>query len=174
MKRRQIYLAGGCYWGTEHYVKMIKGVLSTEVGFANGNTAHPTYAQVCSHTTGYAETVKVEYDADVLELNVLLSLFYKTIDPTSVNRQGADVGDQYRTGVYYVDEDDVDIIRESLARLALEYSAPIVVEVEALHNFYPAHDDHQDYLTKNPGGYCHVSPSLFAFVKRWSGVAEEE
>lgn len=168
MQIKTIYLAGGCYWGVEHYVKMIKGVVATEVGFANGNVENPTYEQVCSHETGFAETVRVDYDADILDLEVLLMLFYKIIDPTSLNKQGEDVGNQYRTGVYYVDGQDGDVIKRSLSLLAMEYATPIVVEVEPLHNFYAAHDAHQDYLTKNPNGYCHVSSDLFAFIKQWS------
>lgn len=162
---KTIYLAGGCYWGTEHFLKQIHGVLDTTVGFANGNVPNPTYKQVCTHTTGFAETVCVHYDDVALEQ--LLELYFMTIDPTSVNRQGEDEGDQYRTGIYYTDPADLPVIQQSISQLAQRYEAPIVIEVEPLRNFYPAHDDHQDYLDKNPHGYCHINPELFSIAKRW-------
>ena len=162
---KTIYLAGGCYWGTEHFLKQIHGVLDTTVGFANGNVPNPTYKQVCTHTTGFAETVCVHYEDVALEQ--LLELYFMTIDPTSVNRQGEDEGDQYRTGIYYTDPADLPVIQQSISQLAQCYEAPIVIEVEPLRNFYPAHDDHQDYLDKNPHGYCHINPELFVIAKRW-------
>jgi methionine-S-sulfoxide reductase len=160
MKKR-IYLAGGCFWGTEKYLSLIPGVLRTEVGYANGLTANPSYEDVCRRDTGHAETVLVEYDPAVLELSRLLSLFFRAIDPTSINRQGADRGVQYRTGIYYVDEEDSPAIRRSLEELQKEYSKPLAVEYEALKNYYPAEEYHQKYLDKNPGGYCHIGPSVF-------------
>jgi methionine-S-sulfoxide reductase len=158
---KQIYLAGGCFWGTEKYLSLIPGVLRTEVGYANGNTAAPGYEDVCYRDTGHAETVKVEYDPAALDLPALLSLFYQAIDPTSINRQGADRGTQYRTGIYYVDEADSPVIRESLGELQKRYDKPLAVEAEALKNYYPAEEYHQKYLDKNPGGYCHIG--LVAF-----------
>ncbi len=167
---KTIYLAGGCYWGTEHFLKQVHGVLDTTVGFANGNVPNPTYNQVCTHTTGFAETVCVCYDDVALEQ--LLELYYMTIDPTSVNRQGEDEGDQYRTGIYYTDPADLPVIQQSIRQLASRYKAPIVIEVEPLRNFYPAHEDHQDYLDKNPFGYCHINPELFSLAKRWKPNGE--
>src|SRR5574344_167767 len=161
-----IYLAGGCYWGTQHFLKQITGVLSTTVGFANGNTPNPTYEQVCSHTTGYAEPVRVDYDPDQVSLNFLLQLSYHPIDPTSVNRQGEDRGDQYRTGIYYTDPTDLPVIQQSVAELATSYNVPIAIEVMPLRNFFPAHTAHQDYLDKNPQGYCHIDPALFELAKK--------
>ena len=111
---KSIYLAGGCYWGVEKYISEISGVLSTEVGFANGDTENPTYQQVRYENTGHAETVKVEYDPEKLPLTALLYLFYKIIDPTSVDQQGEDIGHQYRTGVYFSDGENEAIIRDSL------------------------------------------------------------
>jgi methionine-S-sulfoxide reductase len=99
MKKSEIYLAGGCFWGTEHFLNLIDGVVSTEVGYANGTTENPTYQEVCKNNTGHAETVRVIYDADKISLEKILSLFFKIIDPTSLNRQGGDVGKQYRTGI---------------------------------------------------------------------------
>jgi len=156
-----IYLAGGCFWGMEKYLASIRGVISTEVGYANGNKLNPTYEEVCKANTGHAETVKVEYDRDIIGLEFLLDIYYQAIDPTSVNRQGGDVGTQYRTGIYYVDEQDRPIIERSIAELAKKYTAPIAIEVKPLENFSPAEEYHQRYLEKNPGGYCHIGEHLF-------------
>lgn len=167
MRRKTIYLAGGCYWGTEKYVSNIFGVLDTEVGFANGSVAAPSYAQVKHGDTGHAETVRVEYDADVLTLRELLELFYRIIDPTALDRQGPDCGHQYRTGVYYADVEDEAIIRASLRALQLSVDKPVVVECLPLACFYPAEEAHQQYLDKHPGGYCHVPFAQIAAVKSW-------
>lgn len=160
----EIYLAGGCFWGTEKYLSCIRGVLSTQVGYANGNTENPTYEEVCRNNTGHAETVRVVYDPAVLPLELLLELYYESIDPVSVNRQGGDVGTQYRTGIYYVDEKDRPVIDRSIAKLQKNYSKPIAIEVEPLKNFYPAEEYHQKYLDKNPFGYCHIPKAKFAFA----------
>ncbi|GHT98571.1 hypothetical protein FACS1894142_5070 [Spirochaetia bacterium] len=153
---KQIYLAGGCFWGTEKYLAIIPGVTATAVGYANGRTANPSYEEVCRNNTGHAETVRVEYDQTVLTLPFLLDLFYDAIDPTSLNRQGHDSGTQYRTGIYYVDAADPPVILNSIAALQTKYDRPIVVEVLPLANYYPAEEYHQKYLEKNPGGYCHI------------------
>ena len=163
---KEIYFAGGCFWGTEHFFKLIHGVTNTEVGFANGNTDHPTYKEVYTDTTGYAETVHVVYDEHIADLEFLLNMFFKAIDPTSLNRQGHDEGTRYRTGVYYTDESDLPIIRKVFAQQQALLSHPIVVEVEPLRNFYTAEDYHQDYLDKNPDGYCHLPLELFAFARQ--------
>lgn len=161
----QIHIAGGCFWGTEKYLSSLEGVVATEVGYANGRTENPSYEDVCYKNTGHAETVKVEYDPNVLPLGELLKLFYEVIDPTSVNRQGYDVGTQYRTGIYYIDENDLPIIKESLKELKREYPVPLAIEVEPLNNYYPAEEYHQKYLDKNPGGYCHIGEEEFAKAK---------
>jgi methionine-S-sulfoxide reductase len=158
---KEIYLAGGCFWGAEKYFSLIKGVHETGVGYANGNTANPGYEDVCRRNTGHAETVKVIYDPAVLNLEKLLSLYYEVIDPTSVNRQGADRGTQYRTGIYYVDETDRPVIDSSIGELQKKYSKPVAIEVEPLRNYYPAEEYHQKYLDKNPGGYCHIGQDAF-------------
>ena len=165
MNLKTIYLAGGCFWGTEHFLSMVHGVESTEVGYANSNVPNPTYKEVCTGTTGAAETVKVVYNADSVSLPFLLSLYFDTIDPTSLNKQGNDRGTQYRTGIYYTEESQKPLIEESLAQLQKEYSRPLAIEVGPIRNFYEAEDYHQDYLDKNPGGYCHISPRLFAMAK---------
>ena len=163
---QEIYFAGGCFWGTEHFFKLIHGVTNTEVGFANGNTNHPTYKEVYTDTTGYAETVHVVYDEQIADLEFLLNMFFKAIDPTSLNRQGHDEGTRYRTGVYYTDDSDLPVIRKVFAQQQALLSHPIVVEVEPLRNFYTAEDYHQDYLDKNPDGYCHLPLELFAFARQ--------
>lgn len=163
---KEIYFAGGCFWGTEHFFQQIRGVVGTEVGYANGNTESPTYEEVISHTTGFAETVKVKYDSEQVDLKLLINLYFKTIDPTSINKQGNDRGDQYRTGIYYTNKADESIIKEEVQKLAKNYSKPIVVETIPLKNFYRAEDYHQDYLDKNPGGYCHIEPGLFEMARK--------
>lgn len=163
---KEIYLAGGCFWGTEHFLKQIEGVEATQVGYANGNIANPTYEQVCTGSTNFAETVKVEYNAEKVDLPFLIDLFFKTIDPTSMNRQGGDQGTQYRTGIYYTESADLALIKEIVQRLAKGYTRPLVVEIKPLENFYAAEDYHQDYLDKNPGGYCHVHPDLFDLARK--------
>lgn len=167
MNTRTIYLAGGCYWGVQKYVSNIFGVLETEVGFANGQVEAPSYQQVKHGDTGHAETVRVVYDADRLRLEELLTLFYRIIDPTSVDRQGHDAGHQYRTGIYFTEAEDEPVIRASLAQLQASLAEPVAVECLPLACFYPAEEYHQRYLDKNPGGYCHVPFSQIEAVKAW-------
>lgn len=165
MNIREIYFAGGCFWGTEHFFKQIRGVISTQVGYANGNTTNPTYKEVYTDTTGFVEVVRVEYNLEIIKLQKLIDLFFKTIDPTSLNKQGEDVGTRYRVGIYYNNEEDKEIINHSLRELAKQYEKPIVVENEILKNFYAGEEYHQDYLDKNPNGYCHISLDLFEMAK---------
>ena len=158
---KEIYLAGGCFWGVEKYLYQIPGVAYTSVGYSNGKTADPTYEEVCYANTGHAETVKVTYDSNKVTLGFLLSLFYKVIDPTSVNKQGNDKGVQYRTGIYYTDPADLPVIQESIANLQKKYLRKIAIEVAPLDNYYEAELYHQKYLDKNPGGYCHIGSGAF-------------
>ena len=164
-KESVIYLAGGCFWGTEHFLKQINGVTSTQVGYANSIIDNPSYQEVCTGKTGAAETVRCTYNPDILSLSLLLDLYFKTIDPTSLNKQGNDRGTQYRTGIYYTDENDKEIIENAVALLSTKYSKPIVIEVMPLENFYSAELYHQDYLDKNPSGYCHINPQLFKMAR---------
>lgn len=157
----EIYLAGGCFWGMEKYLSLIRGVQNTQVGYANGATANPTYEDVCRRGTGHAETVRVEYDPALLPLDRLLSLYYEAVDPTALNRQENDRGVQYRTGIYYTDPSDLPVIRRSLDALQSALDKPIAIEALPLQNFHPAEDYHQKYLDKNPGGYCHIGPDKF-------------
>ena len=162
---REIYLAGGCFWGTEHYFKQIEGVVETEVGFANGHTENPTYKEVYTDETGYAETVLVRYKPDVVGLEFLLRMFFKAIDPISLNKQGHDEGTRYRTGIYYTDVSDLPVIEKVFAEEQAKYKVPLAVEKQPLQNFYQAEEYHQDYLDKNPEGYCHLPVELFKFAK---------
>lgn len=155
--KKVIYLAGGCFWGVEGYFKKLPGVYETEVGYANGNTENTDYANVAA--TDHAETVKVCYDKSVISLEEILLHYFRIIDPLSVNRQGNDIGRQYRTGVYYIDDTDSKII-DKIFSYEEELHGPIAVEKSALKNFIKAEDYHQDYLDKNPGGYCHIDISL--------------
>jgi peptide methionine sulfoxide reductase msrA/msrB len=163
---KEIYLAGGCFWGTEHYFKQIEGVTDTEVGFANGHTENPTYKEVYTDTTGHAETVRIVYNEQVASLEFLLQMFFKAIDPLSLNRQGHDEGTRYRTGVYYTDDEQLAVIRKVFAEQQSTLPQPIAVEVEPLRCFYPAEAYHQDYLDHNPDGYCHLPLELFAFARQ--------
>lgn len=150
-----IYLAGGCFWGTQKFFDQFEGVISTETGYANGPDAAPTYQDVCKNS-GHAETVKIEYDPAVISLTELLNYFFMVIDPLSVNRQGHDVGIQYRTGIYYTDESQLPEIKAVYKEQEEKAGAKLAVEMEPLQNFFRAEEYHQKYLDKNPGGYCHI------------------
>lgn len=154
-----IYLAGGCFWGVEGYFKRIEGVKDTTCGYANGKTENPSYEDVCRHDTGHAETVKVDFDDEVISLEDLLIYYFRIIDPVSVNKQGNDVGTQYRTGIYYTDESQLTVIKAAIEREQRKYNEKIAVEVLPIENFYTAEEYHQDYLDKNPNGYCHINLS---------------
>lgn len=166
---QDLYFAAGCFWGAERYFRLLDGVVETEVGYANGRTAQPTYEQVYTDTTGFAETVHVRFDPAITPAGELVRLFLRAIDPTSVNQQGEDRGTRYRTGVYYTDEQFLPAIRAELDRCQESLGQPLAVECGPLQNFYRAEEYHQDYLTKNPTGYCHLSPALFAFAKSYKG-----
>ena len=172
-KTKDIYLAGGCFWGTEHYFKQMKGVLGTEVGFANGHTENPTYKEVYTDETGYVETVCVKYNPDEVSLEFLLQMFFKAIDPLSLNKQGHDEGTRYRTGIYYTDAEDLSVIDRVYAEEQKKYGQPLAVEKLPLKRYYPAEEYHQDYLEKNPSGYCHLPQSLFEFAKKMSTSRSE-
>ena len=152
---KTIHLAGGCFWGCQKYFDLMDGVRETEVGYANGPTANPSYEEVKRHA-GHAETVRIAYDPDVLPLRALLEAYFQVIDPTSVNKQGEDEGVQYRTGIYYTDAADLPVIETALAALAARHDRPLAIALKPLECFYPAEEYHQKYLEKNPNGYCHI------------------
>jgi len=164
MNRRTVYLAGGCFWGVQKFFDQFDGVLATEVGYANGPDAAPTYREVCD-SSGHAETVRVDYDEDAISLERLLELYFMVIDPLSVNRQGNDRGIQYRTGIYYTDASQLPTIEAACAVERGKVGAPLAVEVMPLENFFSAEDYHQKYLDKNPGGYCHIPRALLRLAR---------
>ncbi len=154
-----IWLAGGCFWGVEAYLERLPGVAKTDVGYANGRGETPTYQQVCTGKTGFAETVHIRYAPDILRLEDLLLAFFSIIDPTSINRQGNDVGSQYRSGIYYHDPADLAVIEKVMSSVSASQGREVVTEVKPLRNYYLAEDYHQKYLDHNPNGYCHVDLS---------------
>lgn len=153
---KEIYLAGGCFWGVDEYMSRMRGVEHTSVGYANGKIENPSYEKVCTGTTGHTETTYVKYDEDIISLEKILERFFRIIDPTVINRQGPDIGSQYRTGIYYTDEEDLKVINKILEEEKNKYKNPIVTEIMPLKCFYEAEEYHQDYLKKNPRGYCHI------------------
>ncbi len=162
---KDIYFAAGCFWGAQKYFKLVDGVVGTVVGYANGDTLNPTYKDVYTDATGYAETVHVQYDTSLAPIEFLVSMFFKAIDPLSMYKQGEDIGTRYRTGIYYTDEEDKAAIIEVYVSVEKEYGSRLAVEVQPLKNFYTAEEMHQDYLEKNPEGYCHLPESLFEFAR---------
>lgn len=165
-----IYFAGGCFWGTEHFFRQIPGVTDTEAGYAQSRVPDPTYAEVCSGQTGAVEAVKVVYDPSAVSVTSLTELYFLTIDPLAHDRQGNDVGTQYRTGIYCTSASQLGLVEKAVAAEQSRHHSPLAVEVGPLYNFYPAEDYHQRYLEKNPGGYCHIPPRLFD-VARSGGVS---
>ena len=154
---RTIYLAGGCFWGTDAYMARVHGVAKTESGYANGDTPLPvTYKEVYTDETGYAEVVKVEYDITKTKLATVLDEFFSITNPTTLNKQANDIGTRYRSGIYYVDESDIPEIEAAIGRVQTKFEAPIVTTIEPLKNYQAAEEYHQNYLDKNPDGYCHV------------------
>ncbi len=164
---RDIWFAAGCFWGAQKFFKLIEGVKFTEVGFANGRTENPTYKQVYTDTTGHAECVHVRYDPSVVSIRDLVRLFFRIIDPLSLNKQGEDVGTRYRTGVYYEDERDLSALSEEFALVEKSLGCSLAVELRRLECFYKAEACHQDYLDKTPGGYCHLNPELFKLASEF-------
>ncbi len=155
---KKIILAGGCFWGVEEYFKQLKGVVATKVGYIDGNKSNPTYDEVCSHVATHAEAVEIFYTGITLE--EMLDQYFRIIDPTAVDRQGADEGIQYRTGIYFSKISDLETIIKYIKNVQKKYDKPIAVEVKPESMFYLAEEFHQDYLEKNPGGYCHIDMSL--------------
>ena len=159
--QRTIYMAGGCFWGLQKFIDQFAGVISTEVGYANGPDRAPTYEDVC-RSSGHAETVKVVYDEDRISLEKLLDYYFMVIDPVSVNRQGNDCGVQYRTGIFYTDDARLATIHQVFDREQQKVGQSLAVLIEPLKNFFSAEEYHQKYLDKNPGGYCHIPASYFS------------
>lgn len=171
--KKDIFFAGGCFWGTEHIFKIIPGVLDTTVGYANGSMENPSYEDVCYKATGHRETVKVTYDDAKQLLSRLVQDFFMVIDPTVKNRQGNDMGSQYQTGVYYVDEEDLSVLENAFAKEKAKHNE-FYVELKPLNNFYDAEWYHQDYLDKNPDGYCHISYEEMEKVRKMFATEIED
>ena len=170
---KTIFFAGGCFWGTQHYLSHFDGIIDTEVGYANGTVVNPTYQQVYTDLTGHVECVKVIYDPELISLTTLCRMFFRSIDPLLVNRQGEDFGTRYRTGIYWDDESDAPIVGDVFAEVQKKYDQPIAAEKSNLNCFYSAEDYHQQYLVKNPDGYCHLSSSLFKSAKTYAQIVRE-
>ena len=155
MAIQSIYLAGGCFWGAQKFFDQFPGVIGTQVGYANGPTANPSYREVCA-SSGHAETVRIDFDDETISLRQLLDYYFIVIDPMAYHRQGPDMGIQYRTGIYYRDPALLPQLQERYAEEQAKYSRPMETELLPLDNFYPAEEYHQKYLEKNPDGYCHI------------------
>ena len=168
---KTLYFAGGCFWGTEHFFKGVDGVIETTPGYANGSVDHPSYEQVYTDTTGHAETVKVVYDPSRVSPERLVKLFFASIDPLSLNRQGHDEGTRYRTGVYYDDPADLPGLQAGFAAARQRLGADPVTELLALKSFWSAEERHRDYLDKNPGGYCHLPLRAFKYLRLYQDLA---
>ena len=170
---KNIYFAGGCFWGVQKYFDQFDGVVFTEVGYANGPSEEPSYQEVCN-ASGHAETVRVVYDETKISLTDLLNYYFLVIDPVSVNRQGNDTGVQYRTGIYYTEEGQLSEIEPVYAREQEKASVPLAVELTPLENFYTAEEYHQKYLDKNPYGYCHIAPDMFKLGEQAAAQKEAD
>ena len=150
-------LAGGCFWCLEAVFSQLSGVVNVKSGYINGSTENPTYAQVCTGQTGHAEAVKIDFDEQVIDYDQLLDVFFTIHDPTTLNRQGHDVGTQYRSGIYYLNEAQKQQAQSNLAALQYDVPQPIVTEIAAAQTFYPAENEHDGYFFENPyQGYCQV------------------
>lgn len=157
MTTHSLVLAGGCFWCTEAVFVRVKGVQSVESGYANGHIPNPSYEAVCTGHTGYAEAIRLEYDPATVPLDVLLDIFFATHDPTTLNRQGADVGTQYRSAVFATTPEQLEAVQVYVAQLKASqvFDRPIVTELEPLSNYYPAEPEHQNFYARHPyHGYC--------------------
>ena len=171
---KEIYFAGGCFWGTEHFFSGVDGVISAVSGYAQGNpdfAGRPSYEQVYTDTTGFAETVRVCYRPEKISLRLLAELYFDIIDPLSLNQQGHDVGTRYRTGIYYSDAADLPVLQEVYSAVEARVGQPLEVELEPLRSFYEAEERHQKYLDKNPDGYCHLPLRTFKYLRLYQDVA---
>ncbi len=167
---KEIYFAGGCFWGVEHFFKGVDGVAEATPGYANGNTENPSYQEVYTDTTGFAETVRVRYKPERVSLALLTRLFFTVTDPLTLNRQGHDEGTRYRSGVFYADREDRPVIEAVFREVEARLGVPLVTELGPLKNFYPAEEYHQNYLDKNPEGYCHLPLKTFRYLRLFQDI----
>ena len=159
MATEKVLLGAGCFWGVEQILRAIPGIVKTEVGYAGGTMARPSYELVCTGITGHAEVVLIEYDPNVLTFESLLDVFFRLHDPTTLNRQHNDIGTQYRSVIFTFNDEQKKIAHEVIAQLNQKqvFKNPIVTQVESFSNYFSAEEYHQDYLIKNPTGYmCHI------------------
>lgn len=157
---KKICLAGGCFWGVEAYFAQLKGVLDTSVGYVDGNMKNPTYRQVCDGVATHTEAAMITYDETVITLESILDQFFRIINPFSLNRQGHDIGKQYRSGIYFLDVLDEEIINRYMESYFKDELKKVQTKVKPCLDYDLAEEYHQDYLVKNPGGYCHVNLNL--------------
>ncbi len=165
---KEIVFADGCFWGVQHFFSCVEGVTDTTAGYANGHTPSPTYETVCKGDSGYAEAVRVRYREDRVSLSDLLSYFFHIYEPREAGPLGPDNSTQYRAGLYYIDDEDRPVLEAARREQEKTAGFPLDLELAALRVFVPAEDDHQQYLVKNPGGFCHVPLEAMAWVKRMS------
>lgn len=173
-KVAEIYFAGGCFWGVAHFFSGVGGVLSAVSGYAQGSPGfegRPSYEEVYTDTTGFAETVRVTYRPERISLETLADLYFTIIDPLSLNRQGHDEGTRYRTGIYYSDPSDLPVLQAAFERVSARLGQPLAVELEPLRNFFEAEERHQDYLVKHPDGYCHLPSKVFKYLRLYQDLA---
>lgn len=174
LENNSIYLAGGCFWGVEAYFSKIPGILEATSGYANGKIENPTYKEVSSGDTGFAETVEIKYDKKIISLEEILEHYFDIVDPTTLNRQAHDIGTQYRSGIYYTNNTDKELIEKTIKDQQKNYKNKIVTEVKKLENFYKAEEYHQKYLDKNPGGYCHIDLSKVGKYQKYKKAPTSE
>ncbi|MBQ3710960.1 MAG: peptide-methionine (S)-S-oxide reductase MsrA [Bacteroidales bacterium] len=173
-KVAEIYFAGGCFWGVAHFFSGVSGVLEAVSGYAQGSPAfegRPSYEEVYTDTTGFAETVRVTYRPERISLETLADLYFCIIDPLSLNRQGHDEGTRYRTGIYYSDPADLPVLQAAFEKVSARLGQPLAVELEPLRNFFEAEERHQDYLVKHPDGYCHLPSKVFKYLRLYQDLA---
>ncbi|WP_428000662.1 peptide-methionine (S)-S-oxide reductase MsrA [Acidovorax sp.] len=178
-KLQTITLGGGCFWCSEAVFDRVRGITDVESGYTNGQTIQPTYEQICQGDTGHAEVVRLTFDADEISLEEILEIFFHTHDPTTLNRQGNDVGTQYRSGIYYEDPAHGELADAMVRQMSQDklFGAPITTEVKPLANYSTAEDYHQDYFAKHPGqGYCAmvVGPKVDKFRKTFRKYLKED
>lgn len=167
MATKELIVGGGCFWCTEAVFELLRGVSDVESGYANGQTDHPTYQEICTGSTGHAEVIKITYDDAIISVDTLLEIFFVTHDPTTLNQQGADRGTQYRSTILYTDDETKEAAQKSILTAQDDYAQPIVTTIEALTCYYKAEAYHQDYYRQNPmQGYCNaVIPPKLAKLK---------
>jgi len=171
MAKKELIIGGGCFWCTEAVFELLKGVSDVESGYANGQTPNPTYRDICTGDTGYAEVIKISYNDTIINTDTLLDIFFATHNPTTLNRQGADRGTQYRSCICYEDNETLEAAKRAIQRAQTEYSEPIVTTLEPLKNYYPAESYHQDYYRQNPmQGYCMavIPPKIQKLMEKFS------